>query len=157
MTEPRRTDPTTMTREEMRAFNTAMVDRIRAAEPQPYAEECYVLRVVHVCGRHSGQLRTFPIAVTQLDCRRYLCAPHRGRDWVRNLLAAGNCRVERDPVPDHRAVLVDGDEAAPVVAAYLRKLDRPTNQWPFRPDAPVSEIRQHTDQLAIFRLEPEAD
>jgi hypothetical protein len=143
-----------MTREDMRAINATMAARIRAAAPQPYAEGSYVLRVVQVRGRNSGEPRAFPIAVTQLGGRRYLCAPNRGRDWVRNLLAARRCLIERDPVQEHRAVLVDGDEAAPVIATYLRKLDRPTTLWPFPPEAPVEQIRAHADQLAVFRLEP---
>jgi hypothetical protein len=126
------------------------------AAPQPYREGSYVLRVVQVPGRTSGQPRTFPIAVTQLSGQRYLCAPDRDRDWVRNLLAAGSCQVERDPVANHHAVLVDAEEATAAVATYLRKLDRPTTLWPFPADAPVTQIREHADRLAVFRLEPAA-
>lgn len=148
---------TPLPRDQIRAINATMIARIRAAQPQEYTEGAYVLRVVHVRGRITGKAHEVPIAVTQVSGRRYLCAPHRARDWVRNLLAAGTCRVERDPVPDQRAALVDGDEAAPVVAAYLRKLEQPSVEWPFPSDAPLSEIRAYADQLAVFRLESAAD
>jgi hypothetical protein len=139
-----------------RERNQLMMGKIRADEPKPYEEGRYVLRVVSAPGRTSGEPRPWPIAITQLDGHRYVCAPNRQRDWVRNLLAAGRCDIEREEVSAHQAVLVEGDEAATVVATYLGALGRPSTLWPFAADAPASEIREHTHEIAVFRLEPVA-
>jgi hypothetical protein len=134
-----------------------MMDKIRADVPAPYQEGRYVLRVLSVPGRASGQPRPVPIAVPLVGGERYLCAPNRRRDWVRNLLAAGACELENDPVSPYRAVLVEDDTAATAVHTYLAALGRPSAEWPFPSDAPASEIAEHVAEIAVFRLEPIAD
>jgi hypothetical protein len=57
-------------------------------------------------------------------------------------------------LPRHRAVLVEDDTAASAVYAYLAALGRPSTEWPFPSDAPVSEIVKHVAEIAVFRLEP---
>jgi hypothetical protein len=136
-----------------RERNQFMMDKIRVGEPAPYQEGRYVLRVVSVPGRRTGQPRPWPIAIQLVAGDRYLCAPNRRRDWVRNLLAAGQCEIEGDPVPRHRAVLVEDGSAATVVHSYLSALGRPSAEWPFPSDAPESEIAKHVTEIAVFRLE----
>ena len=48
-----------------------------------------------VRGRKSGQPRTTPIVVVELDRKRYLVAPFGEVDWVRNLRAAGEATLTR--------------------------------------------------------------
>lgn len=134
--------------------NRLMMERVRAGDPAPYQEGKYVLRVMTVPGRKSGEPRSLPIAILTVAAERYLCAPNRRRDWVRNLLAAGECEIERDPLPRHRAVLVEDNTAAVAVHTYLAALGRPSTEWPFPSDAPVSEIVKHVEEIAVFRLEP---
>ncbi|WP_235883961.1 MAB_1171c family putative transporter [Saccharopolyspora elongata] len=137
----------------LRQRNALMISKIRAQKPAAYVERRYALRVLAVRGRNTGEIRTVPIAVTQLDGRRYVCSPHRRRDWVRNLLAAGQVAIERDEHPVYRAVLVEGHEAARVIHTYLNALGTSSMAWPFTPGAAVSEIRAHTSTTAVFRLE----
>ena len=131
-----------------------MMSKIRTDGPAPYQESRYVLRVLSVPGRKSGEPRPLPIAVPMVEGERYLCAPNRRRDWVRNLLAAGECEIEGDPQPRHRAVLVEDDSAAQAVHTYLLSLGRPSPEWPFPSGAPVPEIAKHLAEIAVFRLEP---
>jgi hypothetical protein len=131
-----------------------MLARIRSAAPEPYREGGYVLRVLSVPGRRTGQPRPWVIAVVQRDGERYVCAPNRQRDWVRNLLAAGWCTVEGEEPARHDVTLIETGEAAEVVAAYLRGLGRPSTMWPFPSDAPAAEIREHLHEIAVFRLSP---
>lgn len=142
---------------EPRERNRFMMTKIRADGPAPYQEGAYVLRVISVPGRTTGEPRPLPIAVPMIAGERYLCAPNRQRDWVRNLLAAGQCEIEGDPVPRHRAVLVEDDTAAVAVHTYLSRLGRPSSEWPFPTDAPVPEIAKHLTQIAVFRLQPIED
>ena len=48
-----------------------------------------------VRGRKSGQPRTTPIVIIELDRKRYLLAPFGVVDWVRNLRAAGEATLTR--------------------------------------------------------------
>jgi hypothetical protein len=144
----------------------AMLDRIRTEPVQPYREGGHVLRVLSVPGRRTGQPQTWPIAVVQWHGLRYVCAPNRRRDWVRNLLAAGWCTVEGDTVEGgtveggqpgrHDATLAETPEAAEAVAAYLGGLQRrsPSSAWPFPRDAPAEQIREHLSEIAVFKLTP---
>jgi hypothetical protein len=137
--------------------NQAMIARIRSVDaPDPYREGGYVLRVLSVPGRVTGEPRAWPIAVVQLLGRRYVCAPNRRRDWVRNLLAAGWCTVEGDDPARWSATLTEDGDAAEAVAAYLGALGRSSTMWPFPSDAPAATIREHLDEIAVFRLVPES-
>jgi deazaflavin-dependent oxidoreductase (nitroreductase family) len=60
-----------------------------------------------VVGRTSGVPRTFPVAILELDGRRYVQSPFGEVNWVRNLRAA--CE----------AVVVRGGTQEPVGAAEL--------------------------------------
>lgn len=131
-----------------------MLDKIRSAELQPYQEGRYVLRVLATTGRVTGERRVVPMAITQLARERYVCAPNRRRDWVRNLLAAGECELEGDVISRHRAVLVEDVRAAHVVSHYLGVLGRVSDEWPFIAGAGVDQIGQHVRDIAVFRLEP---
>jgi hypothetical protein len=135
-----------------RERNQAMAARIRSGDLAPYAEGGYVLRVLSTPGRVSGECRSWPIAVVQLKGQRYICGPNRNRDWVRNLLSSGWCLVEGDSPERQSAVLTEDDNAAQAVATYLGQLRRPSSMWPFPADAPVSKVREHLGEIAVFRL-----
>lgn len=78
-----------------------------------------------VRGRTSGLSRTFPVAILELDGRRYVQSPFGEVNWVRNLRASGEAVVvkgnEREAV---QAVELTPDAAGPVfrgaMAPYLR-------------------------------------
>ncbi|MEU6035981.1 hypothetical protein ABZ801_11275 [Actinomadura sp. NPDC047616] len=136
----------------------AMLEQLRARKPEPYREHRPVPRVIDVVGRRTGLSRPFGVNVTAVDGHLYVCSSTRARDWVRNMLAAGRCRVERDG-PDgedteRRAVLVEGHQAARVLSIYLRQSGYQDPSLPFAPDAPVEEIQRHVHQTAVLRLDP---
>jgi hypothetical protein len=140
-----------------REMNALAIARIREIEAQPYVDGSHVLRIVTIRGRVSGEPRPVPIAITKIGDRRYLCSPSRSRDWASNLIAAGRCTVEGDDPGDYRATRVDGDEAVTALHTYLGNVVRlrgtgGPNMWPFPKDAPAEEIREHLDQVAVFRL-----
>jgi hypothetical protein len=135
-----------------RERNQAVAARIKAKDPDPYTEGGYVLRLLSTPGRVTGESRSWPIAVVQLNGRRYICGPNRRRDWVRNLLASGWCTVEGHEPERQAATLVEDDDAARAVAAYLGRLGRPSSMWPFPSDAPATTIREYINEIAVFRL-----
>jgi hypothetical protein len=133
--------------------NQFMIAKIRSADAlEPYREGGYVLRVLSTAGRVTGQSRSWPIAVVQSGGERYICAPNRRRDWVRNLLASGWCEVEGYDPARQAATLVEDDAAAGAVATYLASLGRPSAMWPFPSDASAETIREHLAEIAVFRL-----
>lgn len=134
----------------------AMLD-IRARPAEPYGEGRPVRRVIQVPGRRTGRIRPFGINVTQVAGGLYVCAPSRRRDWVRNLLAAGKCTVERDG-PDggdtvYTATLVEGPEAARALATYVPLTGYAHPELPFALDATAEEILPHTTTTGVFRLD----
>ena len=134
--------------------NRFMMDKIRTDGPAAYQDGQYVLRVISVPSRASGEPRPVPIAIPTVEGEHYLCAPNRRRDWVRNLLASGECEVEGDAVSRQRAVLIEDDSAAVAVHIYLSALGRQSPEWPFPADSPTTEIAKHVKEFAVFRLEP---
>jgi len=48
-----------------------------------------IIPTLAVRGRTSGEWRTVPVNVLELDGRRYLVAPRGDTQWVRNLRATG--------------------------------------------------------------------
>jgi len=130
-----------------------MINRIKSMPAAPYAEGKYVVRIIEVPGRVSGEIRATPIAVVQLGDKRYLCAPNRRRDWVRNLLAAGSCKLADDE-PEYRVSLVDAAEGSPVLSTYLSQLAQVSEEWPFAKDASIEEIGKHADSTAVLRVDP---
>ncbi len=70
-----------------------------------------------VTGRKTGELRTTPVGLFELDGRRYLLSTFGEVNWVHNLRAAGRAfithRHTREPVG---AVELPPEDAAPIVA-----------------------------------------
>lgn len=79
-------------------------------------------RVLAVRGRTSGQWRTVPVNLLELDGRRYLVAPRGHTQWVRNLRAAGEgeLRLGRRVEPFTATELADAEKPE-VIRAYLER------------------------------------
>jgi deazaflavin-dependent oxidoreductase (nitroreductase family) len=73
-----------------------------------------------VRGRKSGQPRTTPVAVIELNGQRYLIAAFGIADWVRNLRAAGAATLTRGRRSEAISVVeLPPAEAAPLLKACL--------------------------------------
>ena len=79
-------------------------------------------RVLVVRGRTSGEPRSNPVNLLELDGERYLVAPRGNTQWVRNARAAGvgelhlGRRVERVEL-----VELPADQRVPVLRVYLTR------------------------------------
>ncbi len=79
-------------------------------------------RVLEVRGRTSGEWRSTPVNVLEHDGERYLVAPRGVTSWVRNVRAAGTCRLRVGRRVEEVVVEeLDADAAVPVLRAYLRR------------------------------------
>jgi deazaflavin-dependent oxidoreductase (nitroreductase family) len=78
-----------------------------------------------VRGRTSGQWRTVPVNVLELDGTRYLVSPRGETEWVRNLRVAGGGEIRRrGRIDAFTAREVGADDRPRVIAAYRDKWDR---------------------------------
>ena len=82
-----------------------------------------------VRGRKSGELRTVPVAVTEVDGRRWVIGAYGDVNWIRNLRAAGGGEIVLDGHPTKvRAVELDQGDAEhfyrDIVGPYLDRQAR---------------------------------
>ena len=79
-------------------------------------------RVLAVKGRKSGEWRTTPVNLLELDGNRYLVSPRGETEWVRNLrvAGAGELRVGSKAEAFRAEELADDAKIA-VLRAYLRR------------------------------------
>lgn len=80
------------------------------------------LRELQVVGRSSGQVRTVPVNLLEVDGHRYLVAPRGTTQWVRNIRVAGggDLRIGRRLEPIAVTELGDADKPA-VLREYLQR------------------------------------
>lgn len=79
-------------------------------------------RELRVRGRTSGEWRSTPVNLLTVDGTDYLVAARGVTQWVRNLRAAGDGELRvgsRTTV--FRATEIGGDDAVPVLRAYLKR------------------------------------
>lgn len=113
-----------------------------------------------VVGRTSGVPRTFPVAILELDGRRYVQSPFGEVNWVRNLRADGAALVSRgDSSESVEAVELTPEAAGPV----LRDALAPYLRWRIgafvigryfhvRPDSPIEDYVAVARQHPMFEL-----
>lgn len=78
-------------------------------------------RQLQVRGRTSGEWRTVPVNLLELDGVSYLVAPRGNTNWVRNLRAAGIGRLRSGRrVDEFAAIEIDDADKAPILRAYLQ-------------------------------------
>lgn len=143
-----------MSKETVRSGNSMMMEKILQMPVQPYEDGKGVYRVVEMRGRQSGQMRRVPLGIVQYEGKRYLIAPSRGRDWVHNLIAAGECTLiaSTDQEHVHVALTLD-DEAIAAMHAYMARLpDWALQQFSFPATASAEEIRAKAETFAVFRI-----
>jgi len=73
-----------------------------------------------VRGRTSGLPRTFPVAIIELDGRRYVQSPFGEVNWVRNLRSAGEAVVSKNRRREEvEAIVVAPETGGPVLRDAL--------------------------------------
>jgi deazaflavin-dependent oxidoreductase (nitroreductase family) len=96
-----------------------------------------------VRGRTSGLLRTFPVAILELEGRRYVQSPFGEVNWVRNLRA------------DAAATVTKGDRSESVEAVEVT----PESAGPLLRDALAPYVRWRLGAMLVgrfFHLGPDA-
>jgi len=80
-------------------------------------------RVLAIKGRTSGEWRTTPVNLLELDGHRYLISPRGEGQWVRNLRVAGSgeLRVGRKNEAFRAREFDEDDDKVAVLRAYLKR------------------------------------
>ena len=103
-----------------------------------------------VRGRTSGEWRTVPVNVLELDGQRYLVAPRGDTQWVRNLRATGRGELRwRGRVEPFQATEIPDNEKRRVIEAYLAR-------WGYQVKGYFQALPDPADH-PVFRIERLAD
>jgi deazaflavin-dependent oxidoreductase (nitroreductase family) len=106
-----------------------------------------IVPTLAVRGRTSGEWRTVPVNVLEVDGARYLVAPRGDTHWVRNLRTAGGGELRtRKATEAFRAVEVADAEKPPLIEAYLAR-------WGKQVASQFRELPDPADH-PVFRIEP---
>jgi deazaflavin-dependent oxidoreductase (nitroreductase family) len=111
--------------------------------------------VLTVRGRKSGQLRSTPVDVMDLDGSRWLVAGYGPAHWVANARAAGEVTLGRGGHDETLAVREASiEEAVPVLRRYMREVKVTRRYFDAHPDDPDEVIATELPRHPVLRLEP---
>lgn len=115
-------------------------------------------RVLEVRGRTSGQWRSTPVNLLEVDGATYLVAPRGETQWVRNLRRAGEGRLRlgRHHAWDFRGTELPPEETVDVLRAYLRRWKWEVGQFfdGVGPDSSDEELAAVAHRHPVFRIDP---
>ncbi len=113
-------------------------------------------RVLEVKGRKSGQWRSTPVNLLDVDGDRHLVAPRGNTQWVRNMRAAGGGRLRLGrKTEDFKATEVPPAEAVPILRAYLKKWKWEVGAFfaGVGPDSTDAELARIAPDHPVFKLD----
>jgi deazaflavin-dependent oxidoreductase (nitroreductase family) len=113
------------------------------------------MALLTVPGRKSGELRTTPIAIDEVDGQRWLIAPFGHVNWVRNLRAAGGGTITRRGRTERIvAIELSSKDAAPVLkSAITRGPSFIKSYFDVTPESSVEEFEREASRHPVFRLD----
>ena len=118
----------------------------------------WVISLLTVRGRKSGQPRRTPVAVVELNGKRYLVAAFGVVNWVCNLRAAGEATLTRN----HRSeaiivVELSPEEAAPILKACLGSAAFARSYFDVTPASPLEDFVREAANHPVFRVQRVAE
>jgi deazaflavin-dependent oxidoreductase (nitroreductase family) len=106
-------------------------------------------RVLEVKGRKSGQWRSTPVNLLEVETERYLVAPRGNTQWVRNMRAAGGGRLRLGrKTEDFKATEVPLEARVPILRAYLEK-------WKWEVGAFFGGVGPDSSDAELLRIAPD--
>jgi len=104
-------------------------------------------------GRKTGEPRTTPVSLVEMDGIRYLVSPYGTPAWVHNARAAREVTIERGRRKEtQRIEELAPQQAGPVLKRYVQH-ERIVRPWfDAHPEAPVEEFVAEAARHPVFRL-----
>jgi deazaflavin-dependent oxidoreductase (nitroreductase family) len=104
-------------------------------------------------GRRTGTPHSTPVTLVENEDGRWLVAPYGAVGWVRNVRAAGQVTLSRGrQTDDFQVEEVEGQEAARVLQAYLRKVRVVRPYFDAGPDSPLEAFAAEASRHPVFSL-----
>ena len=104
-------------------------------------------------GRKSGQERTTPVTLAEVDGHRYVVAPYGTVGWVHNVRAAGQAELSRGGQSEEITLVeVDAAEAGPVLKKYVEEVSVVRSFFAADKDAPAEEFSKEASAHPVFRV-----
>jgi deazaflavin-dependent oxidoreductase (nitroreductase family) len=118
--------------------------------------------VLTVRGRTSGLPRTFPVAIMEVDGRRFIQSPYGDVNWVRNLRAGPEAVITKGTRQESVvAIEVAPEDAVVILRAGVERYLRSPLMAPLvrlftgiRRDSTDEEILAHARSHPMFELRP---
>jgi len=112
-------------------------------------------RVLAVRGRKSGEWRTVPVNLLDLDGRQYLVAPRGETAWVQNIRVAGGGELRLGKkVQTFTVTEITGADVVPILREYLRRWKWEVGQFfdGTGPDSSDAELLVIADRHPVFEV-----
>ena len=107
--------------------------------------------LLSVRGRKSGEMRSTPVSIAELDGSRYVVAAFSEAAWVRNVRAAKSGTLARGrSVEQVRLIELPVAERGPVLRAFLRQVRGGVR---FFGSADPDVVVAGADRYPVFRLD----
>lgn len=114
-------------------------------------------QILTVRGRRSGEPRSLPVDVLEVDGSCWLVSPYGLVNWVHNVRAAGTLTLRRGGTETSwRAAEVQGPEVVPVIRAYLHAVPVTQPYWDVTEASTDAELAAAVPKHPVFRLTPES-
>lgn len=111
------------------------------------------LHVLTVTGRTSGEPRSVPVDVMEVDGERYLVAPYGEVNWVRNLRVAKRATLQRaGRSHTYDAVELRFDAGVSVIRQYVSSVPVTRDYWDVDEHSTDEEVRQEAHRNPVFHL-----
>jgi deazaflavin-dependent oxidoreductase (nitroreductase family) len=104
-------------------------------------------------GRKTGEPRTTPVSLVDMDGTRYVVSPYGTSAWVRNARAAGEVTLQRGKRSETLPIgELAPEQAAPILKRYVEH-ERIVRPWfDAGPDAPVEAFVAEAPRHPVFQL-----
>lgn len=109
---------------------------------------------LEVVGRKSGKVISFPLAMTEVNGKRYLVSMlGEEANWVKNVKACNGKAMLRHGMSEQVFLEdVENDQRAPILKSYLQIAPGARPHIPVHKNAPVSEFEKIASKYPVFRV-----
>ena len=112
-------------------------------------------QILTVRGRRSGELRSVPVDVLEVDGSRWLVASYGTVNWVHNVRAAGEVTLSRAGTETAwLAEEVTGPDTVAVLRAYLAAVPVTRPYFDVTAESSDAEFAAQAARHPVFRLRP---